>query len=343
MNEIPKANVEDNNEGKQVVSLESIMQTSKDLKAKIEEAKRHKEENLNKQLSEREALLAELKQNEDLISETKKGLDEFDNLTNEELDILDESTKQELIKFRELLIFLTEQSKKITDKLHSMETNPEIFSKLHEEATTEDRNINAEQHEKEAIEKLNHQLEEFVSELVKYRNSKRELFEARDRYNNSKYAMRNSLDAARTNLKDVWRNGLDSISNQISSLLPDELKKRLTDLKSEMKITDFKAKKAIDSVLTNEKLFQEYQQSMDDRDELKKNTNNKKKELAEKYREIQNNIKDEEEKLNVLKEKEPGKRGLISSRMESREWKLLRDNSFQDYDIKEILDDKEIE
>lgn len=343
MNEIPKANVEDNNEGKQVVSLESIMQTSKDLKAKIEEAKRHKEENLYKQLSEREALLAELKQNEDLISETKKGLDEFDNLTNEELDILDESTKQELIKFRELLISLTEQSKKITDKLHSMETNPEIFSKLHEEATTEDRNINAEQHEKEAIEKLNHQLEEFVSELVKYRDSKRELFEARDRCNNSKYAMRNSLDAARTNLKDVWRNGLDSISNQISSLLPDELKKRLTDLKSEMKITDFKAKKAIDSVLTNEKLFQEYQQSMDDRDELKKNTNNKKKELAEKYREIQNNIKDEEEKLNVLKEKEPGKRGLISSRMESREWKLLRDNSFQDYDIKEILDDKEIE
>lgn len=154
--------------------------------------------------------------------------------------------------------------------------------------------------------------------------------------------MKNSLDPVNPNFAYDWRDGINSIINQAFDLSTDELKKRLTDLKSQMKFTDFKGKKEIGSLL-NEKLFQEYQQSMDDRDELKKNINNKKKELAKKYREIQNNIKDEEEKLNVLKEKEPGERGLISSIMATREWRLLRDNSFYDYDIKDLLSDQEIE
>lgn len=63
MNEAPNVlGMESKEEEKPIASLESIKKMSENLKAKIAEAKKQKEEGLNKQVSDREAMLAELKQ-----------------------------------------------------------------------------------------------------------------------------------------------------------------------------------------------------------------------------------------------------------------------------------------
>ncbi len=323
-----ESEVNTQNDVKSVTSVESIMQTKKDLIAKIEEAKRKKEESLNKQLNQREALLAELQRNEDLVSETNKGLEYFNKLSEEELSLLDDSTKKELDDFRGILSSLTKQSDEITNTINSMETNPDILGKLHEQATGEDNKIEGKKMEKVALEKYNSQIEEFVSELRKYGELKSKLWKISNESSETKRSIRTSFDEARSSIdKNDLRHSLDDIENKLEEFSPNELIKHLSELRAQLGFLDRKSKSAIDHVLSKEKVFEEYDLSKKEIKNLKDTREESRKQLSEKYYSIMENVNNEQKEINKLNGEESAWYRSIEGQLESKLIELLGNES----------------
>lgn len=332
MNEIPKVPSMEGGEGEKLVpSVESIKKMSEDLKTKIKEAKRQKEENLNQQLSDRETLLAELKQNEELINETKKGLETFNNLTQEELGLLDDSTKRDLIKFKELLISLTEQSKSITESIHSMETNPEVTGKLYEQATQEDNKIRAQEKEKEILERLSNQVDRFANEFILYEKLKDTIGPLESEIYVSEEKIRDSVEEARNNIKDKWRKSLPSYFQQV-----DEIKKSFSDLKNKISFFDRKSKRAIDSILHNQAIFEEYNKFKIKMEKLRTDIKEKEVELSKKYHEIMDSADSEQKSIDSMKGEATHWSQRIDQKLKVQLKELTKGKYSYRYDLEEI-------
>jgi len=306
-------------------SIESIMQTSKDLKAKIEEAKKQKEQNLDKKLTEREILLASLKSNEDLISETEKESEYFNSLSEEELNLLDETGKKELDNFKANLAALKEQSRTINERLNSMESNPEIVGKLHDQAVGEDNEIEAKKEEKREMEKFIQQIEQLAEDIKEYGELKSKHNITETKFYDSKRSIQELIDEARVKTDGDLRQNLSGIGPDYLSI--EEMKKKLIELRANLGLFAKKDKATIDSILAGQKIFEEHENYKKEREDLKTEIQSKKDELFQRYKTIYSEIKSVQEKVDELK-------GSKTNYWESMQHKLFQK-------LKELIDEKD--
>jgi hypothetical protein len=311
-------------------SIESIIQTSNNLKAKIEEAKKQKEINLNKKLTEREILLADLKSNEDLISETEKASEYFNSLSEVELNLLDETGKKELDSFKVNLTALKEQSRSINEVLNSIESNPEIVGKLHEQAVGEDNLVEAKKEEEREIEKYTQQIEELVKEIYKYG-------ELNSKYKISIGKYNDSISSINKLVKDAKLKTVDDFDQKLYGIGPNlplkEMKKQLSELRDGLGLFARKNKAAIDSILAGQEIFDKYEIYKKEREDLKTEIDTNRNELSQRYKDITSDMKNSQDKINKLKNSMTNWWESIPGKMEKKLKESIKEKNTNYQDI----------
>jgi DNA repair exonuclease SbcCD ATPase subunit len=244
------------------VSIEDISKVAEDLRNRIAEAQRQKEENIEKQLSEIDRLRLEQKNNDELILEAQNALNYFDSLDQASLDLLDEEGKKQLEGLKEAMNKLQDQRKAIDERMNAISDNTEVFSKIHDLATAEDKEFEEKKQDEEKLKGLKNEIDELLKEAEKAWDKKNKyinLYENRKRGEASKSpyekldsAFHNGINMAKKKGEDL-KNIKEEIKDSIRKNKEFNFIEKLSELRKQLGIFSSKDKAAIDYVINNEK------------------------------------------------------------------------------------------
>jgi hypothetical protein len=270
------------------LSIDSISRVADDLKKRIEDGQRLKEENLNKQLSNRETLILEQKNNDELILKAQEAVDYFGSLDQANLDLLNDQDKEQLKNLKEILDSLEKQRQTIDEKINAISDNPEVFSKVYDSAVEEDKTFKAKKQYKETVKQLESEIDNLINEIkgvVEKTEKQKTLSEIIYREKDNLVDSINALFRTAINMAKNAKNNIMDIGGRVYDENKD-LAAELSDLRKKLGIFDGKDKAAIDFLLAKKDKFNDCREKIKEYKNLEDEIWEDKKGLVEKYKEI---------------------------------------------------------
>lgn len=287
------------------LSVGSLRQAAEKLKAKIEAAKLQREKNVEQKISERELLIGEERQNDELLVTARETLEYFTSM--QELDQLDKADTKKLEELQVIVSSLENQRVEIEKKVATISSRLEIFEKLYDAAKKED----IERTVKSLIEKshteLDPQIDQLaatIKDLVSRDNS---LYRSMEQQQQATYGAWKKIGEAFSRAKNMLseKSNYGSILEQIlkNSRSPEELSQKLTEARKSLGMFKGKEKAAIDFILAQGQVFNEYNHAAEQfsflqqqRESLKSERSN----LSEQFKVILGKSWEAEDKISEL-------------------------------------------
>jgi hypothetical protein len=147
------------------LSVEDIKGYTEDLAAKVEAAKQQRAENIERKLSEHEALISEARENDEFLKEAREALEYFS--TMEELgELKDKESIQQLKEIQATVASLEDNRVRIEGRIDNIASQPEISGRLEGAAEEEGKEREAQKILEEAREQLEPQIDS-LAETIK--------------------------------------------------------------------------------------------------------------------------------------------------------------------------------
>lgn len=286
-------------------ALGDLKKSREDLEAKVLAAKKQKEEDIIKQLRDREATIAESARLSELLKEAESTLGYFETQNQQGL-LTDEKDFAELERLRELVATLHKQEVAIDQKYEAIMNNPEVFDKVYEEALQEKKSQELRASQEEALESLQKRVETLIKKIVG-------LSSDIDSQTRVVDLSKNSLETAIADLKKIIDKACENLSSdqyRTSRFLKDLIKpgdygERITQAESYRKKLGWfagKEKAAVDFVRNQKIAFANAEKGMNNYNIVRQNLdalNAKVDELAEEYKQIMLDAWTKEKQINA--------------------------------------------
>jgi len=149
--------------GEKPITVEDIRAQTGDLKKRLAEMDRQKQERIKKNISDREELITQEKGTFELLDEAKESLKYYEDV--ESKGNLDLEGQKELEKLRELIISLEQRVEEIVKKIKDISDNKEVLGRLQDEADAGNRERTQAKEIKERQEELIARIDKIIEEL----------------------------------------------------------------------------------------------------------------------------------------------------------------------------------
>lgn len=271
------------------LSLVSLKQTTEELKGKVEAAKLQREKDVKQKISERESLIGEAKKNDELLGAAREALEYF--VSMQELGQLDKADAKRLEELQTLVSSLEGYRVEIEKKIAIISSRPEILEKLQDAAKKED----AERTTKSLVEQSRAELEPQVDQLA---TAIKNLASRDVSLSQLIERQQSAASGAWNKIADAFGRARDMLSEKSNfgytlqqifrdSRAPEELQQKLTEARKSLGMFKGKEKAAVDFILAQTQVFDEYHRTAEQLSSLKQqreSLKNEKAGLAEQFR-----------------------------------------------------------
>jgi hypothetical protein len=278
------------------------MKAAEDLKAKIESAKQQKERDIEQKISERESLISEDRKNNELLCVANETLDYFESMA--ELGNLDEVDKAKLEELRLTVQSLGDQRIDIERRIEVISNNPDINSRMHDAANKEDIEFTANSIFEQACLELEPRIDNIVEAInaIAARRKLSEEMRQMSRVNVSAQwdEIGKTIDYSKKILNSRSDFGSEIDNAYRSSSRPEELIQKLSTEKDKLGMFKGKEKAAIDHILKQERLFENFNNANERLNDLEKEKSGLEGEMNDLAVELKDIIKNSWEEQNKI-------------------------------------------
>ena len=203
-------------ETKQPLTAEDLKQRREGLEQRVAAIKKQKEDDIKKQLSDREAMIAEDGRLVPLLEEAEGTLEYFETQNQQGL-LTDKKDVAELESLKTLVASLREQKDATLQKYDAIMSNPDVYEKVWEEAHGEKMTRELKDRREGAAKEITQRVEEIGNAIEKLSSSREYAYGEVEK-------KKRDLDTAVTALRkviDEATKGLDSGQYKTSEFLKD--------------------------------------------------------------------------------------------------------------------------
>jgi len=306
------------------LSIDNIVNIAEDLKGKVALAQKQKEENLQKQLNNRETLILELKNNDELILKAQEAVDYFSSLDEANLDLLNDQDKEQLENLKETLVSLKEQRQTIKDKINAISNNSEVVGEIYNSALEEDKVFEARKQHEKIAEELSSEIDDLTKEtegLSGKREKQDDVYKEIGILKDSVYKLFNEA-------QKMAKNTYNQLGNIAMVSYSEDVTEKLNELRKEQGRFSGKDKAAIDFLINNKDKLQEVMKKKKEYEKLGEEFKKTKETLVEKYKGIINRANEADKNL-------PGSNNQMSFNL----WQKMKNYGMEHKNCYYIIED----
>ena len=245
-------------ENERPLSVEDLKKRRADLEARVAQAKRQKEEDLGKQLKDREVMVAEDTRLVPLLEEARSTLEYFE-VQNQQGLLTEAGDLKELDSLKQLVVSLEQQRAYAWQKYDAIMAQPEVYAKVREDADQEGKDRDFKEREQAATKEIQERTDKFSEKIVALAQEKENAW-------NTVQARERDVNTAKSALYEIRKKakeGLSSAEFRTNNVIDDtssvnthaEYIRRLEDYRKGLGMFKGKEKAAIDYVLRERQKF----------------------------------------------------------------------------------------
>lgn len=180
MNRAEKGGDAATNSEENLPSVEDLTSNRLELEDRIEQAQKERKKNLEKRVGDREKLIGEAKEADNLLTEVQKTIDQYNQADKD--DLLDDQSKEEFEKYKQLQQKLKEQLAQINKKIDQLSAQPDVLETIHGEAHKENAEKKKDEIIEQTVDKYKPEVEALLRDMEEYAGELSQTAEERDNW-----------------------------------------------------------------------------------------------------------------------------------------------------------------